>query len=579
MNAPDAYRSAPFSTGWSMHGGCWSVRPDIESFDHEARSIYLSPQEPSHACWVVAWKGADGVSKVSFVEVLGDPTMCPTMNFNSPSLEGYNKTLTSEDGGRTWHDTDWKETLDNLDGNSDHHWRAVVVNEDGSLLRMMPRCLPGVTDPDIGRLVYDPAAAEKPHPFVAQCPYETAQTYLITYWRSQDGGRTWQEVCRYGPSSNMGRSNRGWFPTDLIRLRDSALLSIGRLGGGLGVTESSDDARTWSPPQALDLPIDLFGDLGWTEENVMTQLADGKVLVVCRVRGGDNRRLLRLARSGGRWEVDDHWVSDLPHAGHPFMRMAEDATIFYSGDYGVYSSLDEGRTWTKQADVSVYYPQWIEAEPRRIVTLGHHVGIGDSPWPPRQESDIRSAAFSYRPIEVLRQTDAGAGPCLAVLENSQCGNFHARARFSVMERAGIAFRIQDDPCKGYYVLVIRITDGPGRWPQPRDCRYVPAILELSKIVGAQSELIFKRFVGHARPGDLIELQIRMEADKILSAVKLPREGPREDVCVRGEPQYMAASSGDLAQGRLGLFTHLCAAEFKDFTIWNEPQMIRDCWHG
>jgi hypothetical protein len=69
----------------------------------------------------------------------------------------------------------------------------------------------------------------------------------------------------------------------------------------------------------------------------------------------------------------------------------------------------------------------------------------------------------------------------------------------------------------------------------------------------------------------------MEGDRMLAAVKLPLEGPREDTCVRGEPQYMAARNGELARGRLGLFTHLSAAEFKGFTIWNDPQMIRDCW--
>ena len=558
-------------TEWIHGRGAWSTHKDIESYDHETRSIYESPSEPSYVCWVVAWTDPDGVSKVSFVEVAGPPSLHPTYHFNDPHLECYSKTLYTEDGGDTWKDTGWREPLDSLDGNSDHHWRAVVVDKDGGLIRMMSQIIPGMTDPEGRRHVYDPVSAETAFPFRSHGPQEVAPKFPA-FWRSLDGGKTWREVCL------LRERPEGWWPTDMIRLSNRRLLTIGMVYGlqgkdayyksaRLAVAESEDDARTWSAPQSLDLPIDVFGDIGWTEENALVELSDGKVLAVCRITGPGTRWLAALRRTKDRWEVEDHWVSELPYGGYPFTRRASCGTIFYNGHDGVWSSVNDGRTWTRQSVARAYYPQLVEADRSKIVSLGH-VGMGDTAWPAPQETNIQASSFRYRSIQVIEQSDDSESLCLSVIKGEPFGDVHVGVEVKLEERAGIAFHIQDDPEQGYYVCVARLTDGPGRWPSPKTFEPVPLILEIAKITGRRSETLFKRHAGTCVPGTWVKLQVRMEGTQMLGAVLIP-EGPR--------PQYIAARDASYSSGRVGLFTHLSKACFKNLTVSREPHMIRGSW--
>ncbi len=556
---------------WVPARGSWAQRQDVEAYDHETRSIYSSAAEPSYVCWVVAWTEPSGCSKVSFVEVHGRPSLYPTMHFNDPHLECFTKTLFTDDAGDTWQDTGWQEPLDSLDGNSDHHWRTVVVDEDGSLIRMMPRIVTGVSDPDGRRYLYDPASAEIQFPFRCHEPYEIAPKFLA-FWKSADGGKRWREIAL------LRERTEGWWCTDLIRLNNRKLLTIGMLYGlqgkdahyknaRLAVSESDDNARTWSAPQSLDLPIDLFGDIGWTEENALVELSDNKVLTVSRITGPGTRWLAVLRRSETRWEVEDHWVSELPYGGHPFTRRATCGTIFYNGHDGVWSSVNEGRSWTRQSVAQAYYPQLVEAERGKIISIGH-VGIGDTPWPAPQESNIQASSFRYRPIDVYEQTDQNESACLTVLKSEPLSDFHAQVELRLEERAGIAFRIQDSPEEGYYVCLVRLTDSPGRWPTAKTFAPVPLILEIARIVGRRTDTIFKRHAGTCTPGTWVKLQIRMAETEMLGAVLVPG-GTR--------PQYIAARDASFSSGRLGIFTHLSKASFKNFAVSSVPHMIRGSW--
>ena len=560
-----------FSSGWSAVKGNWSAKEEIDSHSHESGSIYVSAHEPSFVCWVVAWSEPGGNSKVTFVEVVGRPSLYPTMHFNDPGLDCHNKTLITEDGGESWRDTGWKEPLDSLDGNSDHHWRAVAANNDGILIRMMPRIIPGVTDPEGRRYIYDPSAAETRFAFRCHRPYEISPKFPV-YWNSRDGGKTWQEVFF------MRDRPEGWWCTDMILLENGRLLTMGMVHGiqgkdayyknaRLAVSESADSARTWTRPQVLDLPVDIFGDIGWTEENGIVELSPGRVLAVCRITGPGTRWLALLTKTANQWEVEDCWVSELPYGGHPFTMKASCGTIFYNGHDGVWSSVNEGRSWTKQSGARSYYPQLVEAAPGKIISLGH-VGIGDTPWPAPQESNIQASSFMYRHIEQYEQSDASSGFCLSVLQDSPDSDFHLRVQIKLTERAGIAFRIQDDPEDGFYVCATRFPDGPGRWGTPKSFSPAPVILEIIKLKGKSAATIFKRHAGECVPGTWVEMQLRMAGNEILGALLLPG-GVR--------PQYVAAQDGEFSRGKLGLFTHISPASFKNLAVWSQVQMIRDNW--
>jgi len=552
--------------------GTWANGKSVETFHEDTRSIYVSPREPSFVCWVVAWIDKEG-AKIAFTEIVGDPAIEPTYSFHDSPLDCYTKTLISTDKGKTWRDTGWKEKLCNLKFNSDHHWRSVAVKNDGTLVRMMPHIPPDLEDPNIKYMVFAPhMAGSDRHPFIRTLDLYR-QVKFPAAWQSKDGGATWQQVC-------FLRSNGRWWPSDVIYLRDGQLLAIGRLKpegepcpfntsrGDLAVAVSNNDGNTWTAPQPLDLPPDLFGDISRTEENTLVQLDSDRVLAICRVKGPGGRLQLILRRAGDRWKVESRRVTTLGYGGHPFARMATDGTIFYAGNEGIFASLDEGKSWSLVNSFRAYYPQLIEVDRGRIIALGHH-GLGDTCWPTPYEANIHAASFSYRQIDTFEQTDSGAAPALAVLEDSCLSDFHARARIRVGERAGLAFRIQNDPAQGYYVAVLRLHDGPGRWATPKKYDRVKATLDIARIIDNKATILNRQYIGdYFCPGKEIEIQVRMKGVEIMASV-IPH-GPEWPRCV-------LAKDDQFSKGSVGLFTQLATAQFKHVTIWDSPRMVRHTW--
>src|SRR5205814_680261 len=93
---------------------------DIKTFP-----VFESEQEPGLVCWPSLWREPDGLLKMRFVEVRGDPFNWPpqyAFGTKHPASRHASviRYFSSRDEGRSWQDCGWTE-------DADPHW---TVNSD-----------------------------------------------------------------------------------------------------------------------------------------------------------------------------------------------------------------------------------------------------------------------------------------------------------------------------------------------------------------------------------------------------------------------------------------------------------------
>ncbi|MBL8173829.1 MAG: exo-alpha-sialidase [Bryobacterales bacterium] len=116
------------------------------------------------------------------------------------------------------------------------------------------------------------------------------QSYIF---RSKDGGRTWGEPVLLGEHFNE---------TGILRMNDGRLLAAMRSqkGGHIAITESSDQAKTWSKPNQVTADSEHPADL--------IQLRDGRVLMVFGQRNAPRGVHAMVSPDGRTWEKGKHIV-------------------------------------------------------------------------------------------------------------------------------------------------------------------------------------------------------------------------------------------------------------------------------
>ena len=404
---------------WLTVGGRWGVAPDAIISEASDRQVYHSPQTPGWTAWTTLCKLDSGDLLMTFTQVTGDTKRKPSYNFRG--LRRQYVFLRSRDGARTW------EKAAAIEQATD----TALPSSFNTLLQLPSgRLLATLWGRDLS-------------PQVKGCSVRLEIPPTLSRWQSQRAVND--------PAVNSCAASR------LHRLRDGTLVLSyeGRMATTphsnayhhAGIYVSSDDGKTWQGPHVVAATTSGLVAL---PEPDFVELADGSLLFILRVEqypGASHdhyfpgkRRQVRVARRGDKWVPGPVEETVLPHGGHPDLLRTRDGIVAYHAAEGIWTTMDEGRTWVRQAGPHpVYYPYSVEMSDGRVA-VSSHVG-GDFAFPPQHDTQIR--CLTYRPEKTLSlvQRDRDAeGTALAPAAAWSDGSIEVLARGP--GRTGLILRAQ-----------------------------------------------------------------------------------------------------------------------------------------
>ena len=556
----EMFQNEPFKR-WSIVAGEWEVNDTVELTDVDKRELYRSPEEPSHVAWVGLWKDADGSLWIRFAQITGNPCLEPSYApwYGRADLESY--------GVKSW--------------------------------------------PEFCRqhmLKVGPADA-----------LSSTELHYVTMV-SRDNGDTWQKVGA-APSNRNGGVEEAWgynarpvlladgtllCDGPMICCQDGRLVKVGdwvewrKMGKEylLGVRESLDNGKTWSPTQwILAEGADKAMKEQLTEEADMVELDDGRILVIFRTHG--NNIQAYLTRVGpGKYKASAPTWTNMEHSGFPSLIRCSDGTIWYWGIRRHFYTIDEGESWhplPEEYEFGSYYGKMISAGPEQVLCVSQS-GIGDSAYPHNNDAWIEQTRFSYRRTGIMKQTEKASGTAMLKLHGEELADLHLRVDVRLDQLVGVAFRISPGG-NSYYVFAVAMpgTDAYQQWYPPTSqedtlAAYFPGLLDehvrdhkkralpiavlarvddgkVTAIRGIAVDNIYRNGGTDTRPGYWVQLQVKAQGDQIQAAANNGHD----------LPAYVGIRDATYKKGGLGLLTEGSLGEFKNLHIWSGPQLIRDLW--
>ena len=530
----DFFQDAPLAR-WQTMRGTWEKTEDaIEAYDIDQRDIYFSPEEPGHVAWVRGpVKLKDGSIEIGFVQITGDPGLEPS----------YRTTY----GRRPWEE-----------------WVAWAKRSN---LRIGPENAVSAT--------------------------KIEDVFLVT----PDNGDTWEKVTldsQKFPVVNINHCRRPVWAEDgtlvdhgmaNLRCRDGRIVTTitGSEPEGkylIGIRESVDNGKTWSPDQLI-YPEGADEEIikTCTAENDLVELDDGRILAMIRTDPGPPCQTYLTRIGPGQYTATPPTWTPMPNTGMPELTRSSDGIIWHWNLDGHWYSTDEGKSWHPLPQrIPSYYGKMINIGPNRLLCVTHRL-TGDSPYPYWYDSSIRQYRFSYRTSGVMEQTDSSTALALLSRGDTDLQDLHLRAEVRLDGADGLAFRIQPDG-NSYYVFAVILpgTAAYRRWfPEAEKANPVllprqtvadgeHAMAALARVDNGQLTVLRAIWLPYIPRGSWAPMQVKVTGDLLQGAVKC---GP--------DPIYVGARDSTYAAGQVGLFTDQSTGAFKSFYGWSSPQMIRYLW--
>ena len=570
---------------WSGTLGAWQVDTTfVDMYDIETRDIYISPEEPGWLEWVGLWQEKDGTIKTCFAQIMGNPALDPSY--------------------RPWYGRIFSVL-------KEKNWAQVVKERN---MRMGPENAISTTKLDNITLGSDDLG-ESWENFGSEHKLKA-----ITRVRSGDGGKTWQsEVVDELPAGGnlvFTLADDGqlvYTGNEIIRCRDGRLLSIvpstaHKEGPLIELIESMDNGKTWTDTQDI-LPEGANPAImaGISDEKDIVELDDGRIFVILRTDTDVEKLGLPrdrnygpcqtyLTRIGpGKYEATPPTWTPMPHGGRPAIVRGDDGVIWYWAATGHWYSADDGETWRPAPEALICYSaKMLMTGPNQLLCVTQYLSH-DSPYPYSMDSTIRQYRFSYRRSGVLQQTDTKAPLAMASRSEGQFKDLHIRADVQVDGANGLAFHVQPDG-KSYYVFAVILPESEAYniWFPPEaeakklaaphageeeDRRFATGypmcalgrvdngklrVLSATKMLNLTTEFT----IDQLRPGDWVEMQVKVSGDLIQAAAKQEKEYPAI---------YVGMREASYASGKVGLLTDRSSGAFKNVRVWDRAQMIRDLW--
>jgi hypothetical protein len=554
---------------WTGAGGNWQVVEAAELDDIQRQIIYRSPEEPSHVAWVGIWQNSAGDIYLRFPQISGNPGLDPSYG------PWYGRHRFPIPGMRDWDEFVSKHHL--LPGPDDAlsstvlHYITLVSHDQGETWQTASAVPVELLDDEAGR--------------------GNNQRLVLA--------STGELV---GSGMSIIRCRDGRIVESLWALESAAQREQGR-SLVIGLRQSHDEGRTWTPEQLLQGRFEDGREVvEATEENALLELADGRLLALIRSGGQQHVLLAWLSRdTGGEYRLDGPVVvSDLPHAGMPNLVQTADGVIWYWGEKHYYS-LDQGRTWSSPPEsqrINSYYGKMLSVAGNGVlcVTQG---GVYDSPYPCTNDGRVEQVRFTSRRYGILKQTDRSSVQALFRLRHGVFQDLHLRVDMRPDRADGVAFCIADDGGAFFAALVV-LPDNPeyARWlPAPVQgatlSAFFPGLADehvreriesgaikvdprpmfvLARIEGDRAEILRGLMLGEsiitAASGSAIRVQVRIQGDLIQAACRVNSQ----------EPVYLGVRDPRAARGGVGVLTaDGSQGEFRSFAVQDAPVMMRDCW--
>ena len=535
---------------WSSAAGDWTVKSGMDLFDVEDRDIYRSPEEPGHLLWSHIKKGQDGIFKISFSQLTGNPGLEASYR----PVHGRNE--------ETW--------LKKAEANNMQPGPTDAVTTTTSKQVFLYSADNGVTWEN---------GSDTSIEFIPEEDPGGVGSYY-TNLRCRDG----RLIKNPGPDEYqvLVKDKEG-----IINLTDAGLSKV-----LLGVKESLDNGKTWSPTDWVT-PEGCDPDIvdGSTEEAAMIELDDGRILTIQRVHPRhDGPIQFYLTRVGpGKYKATTPTLLPMPYSGMPELKRVSDGTIWYWGHDSHWFTYDDGASWHElPIRFSCYYGRMVEGANQTMVCTTMN-NIGDSPYPHWTDSNIRLYRFSWRKSGTLCQNDADQPNVLISKNDTVLSDLHIKADMRVDGATGLAFHVQPDGLSYYCLAVIM----PGsevyeKWFMPEgqeetqavyysiiDEKYkeqnktiqepmlVLAKKEGDKIIVLRSTSLKQRS-GFPK-GSWVRLQLKVSGGLVQGAIN------------SDPPTYIGIKTTESGSGGIGLFTDVSTGAFKNIEIWKKPQMIRQLW--
>ncbi len=550
---------------WVTIAGRWQAQEMVEVANVEQRTIYRSPEEPSHVAWVGMWQGPDGSISIRFPQITSNPGL--------------------ESSYAPWYGRN------NFADYAEKNWAEEAAAE---------------------HLIVGPPDA-----------VATTKLHYITMI-THDGGNSWQKVSEVEGATTESKGEARGYNSHLVLTPTGSLVGNGvatllcrdgriiDTAGGeevdkedragrhhlLGLRESFDNGKTWSPLQwvsgnyANGKPV-----VEATEEHSVVELDDCRLLFIIRADEVRYPLAAWLTRhSDGRYTCDTPVViTSMPHAGKPSMVRTSDGTIWYWGARHFYS-LDAGKTWQGLPDSQVF-PSYYG----KMLASGNHVlcitqkDVGDDPYPPLRDASVEQLRFSGRRVGVIEKTSPEDSSGILMLKDREFTDLHLRVDLHLDVADGIAFRVSPDG-KSYYALMVVMpdTEARKRWAPPASqgatlSAYFPGMLDsashdelqkgivriaprpmavLARVDNGHLTVLRGVNTGEAHTGSWVEVQIKVRGDLIQAAVSNGAS----------PPNYLGVRDATYTQGAIGLLSGAGSkGGFRDLSYWSSPQMMHDLW--
>lgn len=560
----DALQKQP-GLRWSAVSGTWRLSDAVEVSDIDRRIVYRSPEEPSHVAWVGMWQAPDGSISIRFPQLTGNPGLEPSY------APWYGRSKFPSEGMKDWAEmaTSSKLTAGPPDALSTTrlHYITMTTHDQGSNWQEVSN-VPGTNTEGL----------------------KEARGYNDRLVLTPKG-----DLVGRGVATLICRDGR---IVDTSGFDDVSVETLAGRKHLLGLHESFDDGKTWTPMQWISgkyadgRPVTQA-----TEEHSFVELDDGRLLFIIRADEMHHPLVAWLTRhADGKYMCDSPVVvTSMPHAGKPNMIRTSDGTIWYWGARHFYS-LDDGKSWQGLPDSQVF-PSYYG----KMMAAGNHIlcitqkDIGDDPYPPLRDASIEQIRFSGRRIGVMQQTGHYDSIAVEKLEGPRYTDFHLRAEIRLDLADGVAFRVSPDG-KSYYALMLVMpgTEARKRWtPPPLQgatlSAYFPGMLDeasrpeiekgvvkmaprplavLARVENGRITVLRGVNAGEAKRGSWVQVQVKVRGDLIQAAVDNGSD----------DPNYLGVRDATFKEGSVGLLTDEGSqGEFKDVALWKSPQMIRDLW--
>lgn len=570
---------------WSGSGGAWQVDDGfVDMYNTELRDIYYSPEEPGALAWAGLWREKDGSIKTCFGQMTGNLSLDPSY--------------------RPWYGR-------SVAHREEKTWERFIQRHG---MRVGPEDAISTTKLDYITL----CSRDLGETWENLDPDQQSESFLMV--RSRDGGKTWQSQISNKPPSggnlSLALANDGQLVGtngQILRCRDGRLLSIvpslmHKEGTLLSLMESLDNGKTWSETQDI-APEGAHPAIlaGATDEKAMIELGDGRILVIIRTDTDAKAFGLSTKRTygptqtylthigPGKYRASLPTWTPMPYSGYPALIRGADGVIWYWGCQSHWYSVDDGQTWRRAAaPITSYYGKMMMTGPDQVLCVSQHLSH-DSPYPYSLDSTIRQYRFSYRRSGVLQQSDAKAPLAMASRSAGKFKDLHIRADVRVDGANGIAFHVQPDG-ESYYVFAVILPESEAYklWFPPEieakklaiphageeeNRRFAVGypmcvlgrvdnskltVLSATKLLNLTTEFT----IDQLRPGDWVEMQVKVSGDLIQAAAKQEKEYPAT---------YVSAREASYESGKMGFVTDRSSGAFKNVCIWDRALMIRELW--